>query len=472
MPLPDASQVFAPPNSPAVPIHLVRSPAEIERIETLTPAQRAWIAASGFKAGSAQHVLLPGASGEVEACIFSIKGDGQPSGDGAWLVGDLAAKLPAGTYRLEGLDDPKLLEAAAVSWGLGSYAFERYSKSKENAAGKPCLQLGDDALARRVKTIVESVWLGRDMITTPANDLGPAEIEAYVRALADRHGAECNAVVGDELLAQNYPLIHAVGRASTRPPRLIELSWGREGAPAVTLVGKGICFDTGGLDIKPASAMLMMKKDMGGSAVAVSLAAMIMGLGVDVRLRVLIAAAENSVAGNAFRPGDVLPSRAGLTVEIGNTDAEGRLVLADALARAGEDKPAVVATFATLTGAARVALGPDLPAMFSTDDAAAESVARQGLTAADPVWRMPFWPGYERNLDSSIADMNNVSDGPFAGAVTAALFLKRFAPSDATYMHFDLFGWRQARKPLGPKGGEPQVARAMLAYIESLVLRH
>lgn len=469
--LPSSAAVFSEAADDAIPIHLVRSGSDLARIEQLSSAQRAWALANDFSGRACQSLLLPGEDGSVAACLFGIgSGDsGVPCGAGEWLLGDLVAKLPAGTYAVSGASAPAALEAAAISWGLGAYAFRRYRKaSSAGGQERARLVLPSGTDHARIRASVDAIWLGRDMINTPANDLGPAEIEAYVRALAKREDASCEVIVGDDLLSRNFPLIHAVGRASPRAPRLIDLRWGRADAPTITLVGKGICFDTGGLDLKPASAMLLMKKDMGGAASALALASMIMATGLDVRLRLLIAAAENSVAGDAFRPGDVIKSRAGLTVEIGNTDAEGRLVLADALSLAAEEKPRLLASFATLTGAARVALGADLPAMFSTADKAAESITASGLEVADPVWRLPFWPGYEKNLDSAVADMNNVSDGPFAGAVTAALFLKRFAAGADTYVHFDLFGWRQAKRPLGPKGGEPHVARALLEYIQSL----
>ena len=291
--------------------------------------------------------------------------------------------------------------------------------------------------------------------------MGPEDIEHATRELAMRHGASVSVIAGDDLLTHNFPLIHAVGRASSRPPRLIDLAWGAEFDPKVTLVGKGIAFDTGGLDIKPSSGMLLMKKDMGGAASALALAHMVMSLKLKVRLRVVIPAAENSISGNAFRPSDVIRSRLGPTVEIGNTDAEGRLVLADAIALADEEAPRHLFTFATLTGAARVALGPDLPAMFCDDDELAQSLYQRGLAVGDPVWRLPFWPGYDRNIDSDIGDINNVSESPFSGAIIAALFLKRFVTRSRRFAHFDLYGWRPAARPLGPKGGEPHTARAV-----------
>jgi leucyl aminopeptidase len=321
-----------------------------------------------------------------------------------------------------------------------------------------------------VLNTVEAVWLGRDLINTPASDMGPAELEAAARALAARHGAKVGSIVGDALLDENFPMIHAVGRASPRPPRLIDITWkkkgGRRDAPLVTLIGKGITFDTGGLDIKPASAMLLMKKDMGGAATALATGHMIMGQGLDVRLRILIPSAENAVSGDAFRPSDVLTSRSGRTVEIGNTDAEGRLVLADALDLADEEEPGTVFVFATLTGAARTALGPELPALFTDDDALAASLAATGVRIGDPLWRLPLWPGYDKCLDSDVADMNNVWESPFAGAITAALFLKRFVKKAKRFVHLDLYGWRPAPRPLGPKGGEPQGARAVVETLK------
>jgi leucyl aminopeptidase len=315
----------------------------------------------------------------------------------------------------------------------------------------------------RVVAAVEAKWLGRDLVNTPAGDLGPAELEDAAREIAGLHGATVTSIVGDRLLAENFPMIHAVGRASTRPPRLVDIVYGRPDAPKVTIVGKGIVFDTGGLDIKTVAGMAIMKKDMGGAAAALAIAHMVMSERLDVRLRVLLPIAENSIAGNAFRPGDILQSRSGKTVEIGSTDAEGRLVLADALTLADAEAPDCLVTLATLTGAARVALGPDLPALYTDDDSLAEAIQRTGREIGDPSWRMPFWPGYERLFDSEIADMNNAGDSPFAGSITAALFLRRYVKKARRFAHFDLYAWRPAPRPLGPKGGETQVARTLVA---------
>jgi len=445
-------------------IWLVREGQPVEAIEGLSEAQRAWVASMGFKGAAKRHLAVPGPDGALAGVVLGIGNgaSGEPSGPSSLLVGQLAASLPSGRYAFSGpVDAP---EAAAVAWGLGAYKFRRYKSNGNNDSAPPGLVLPEGVSRAVVERIVEGVWLGRDLINTPANDLGPQDLEAAARALADRHDATVTVVEGDKL-AEDFPLIHAVGLASARPPRLIDVTWGSADAPKVTLVGKGICFDTGGLDIKPASGMLLMKKDMGGAAAALALAHMIMGSKLPVRLRVLIPAAENSVSGSAFRPGDVLRSRSGKTVEIGNTDAEGRLVLADALTLADEEKPDRLISFATLTGAARVALGPDVPPLYTDDDALSAELMASGSAIGDPLWRMPFWSGYERNLDSEVADMSNVSDGPFAGSVTAALFLRRFVRNAGTYAHLDIYGWRPAARALGPKGGEPQGARAVFEVL-------
>jgi len=433
----------------------------------LPEAQLAWLEANGFDGAARKYVMLPGASGALEGVVLGI---GAPDGPNAGvstatLLGTLPPMLPAGTYRLGDATtcDPTM---AVIAWGLGAYAFRRY---KANGSRKsPTLVMPEAADAKRAMAAVEGVWLGRDLINMPANDMGPAELELAARALGARHDATVDVVIGDDLIEKNFPLIHAVGRASARPPRLIDLTWGRADAVKVTLVGKGICFDTGGLDIKSASGMLLMKKDMGGAAAALSLAHMIMSAGLDVRLRVLIPAAENAIGGSAFRPSDVIRSRAGLTVEIGNTDAEGRLVLADALALADEEGPDHLFTFATLTGAARVALGPDLSPFFCDDEGLASEIGAAGATVADAVWRLPLTTPYESWLESNVADMNNVGEGGFAGAVVAAIFLKRFVKQARTFAHFDIYGWRPSPRALGPKGGEPNAARAVFEVVRRI----
>ena len=459
------SDVFLPEDATSsdVPIWLVEKGDPLTTIP-LESAQRSWLEAMGFVGNARQQTVLPGADGHIAGVAFGM-GDGAagaPCGPSELLLGHLAQTLPPGTYRLGQM--PQNPGLAALAWGLGSYKFGRYKGT--NRELPPKLRMPGGVNGASVIDSVDAVWRARDLINTPASDLGPGELEAATRDLAKRYGANVTVITGDDLLAQNFPMIHAVGRASSRAPRLIDVSWGRADAPTVTLVGKGICFDTGGLDIKPAAGMLLMKKDMGGAAAALTLAHMIMGQKLDVRLRVLIAAAENSVAGNAFRPGDVLTSRAGTTVEVGNTDAEGRLVLADALTLADEEAPQSVYVFATLTGAARVALGPDLPAFFTDDDAFAADLVATSAQVGDPVWRLPLWCGYESKLDSQVADMNNIWNAPFAGSIVAALFLKRFVKKTRRFAHFDLYGWRPSATALGPQGGEPQTARGLLAVLK------
>jgi leucyl aminopeptidase len=455
---PAAVLVAADRQGKSIPLWLARNAGWAAKAE-LSEAQKAWVAAQGFKGGARKHLLLPGADGSLAGAVLGLgeERSGDPMDRPELALGALPGLLPPGLYHLaDDLADPEL---AAVAWGLGAYRYRRYKSADGEEIAR--LRVPRAADLPRVQAQVEGVWLGRDLINAPASDMGPEELEAAARHLAAQHGAGVTSIVGDDLLSQNFPMIHAVGRASTRPPRLIDLTWGQPNARRVTLVGKGICFDSGGLDIKPASAMLIMKKDMGGAASVLALGHMIMAAKLDVRLRILIPAAENSIAGNAFRPGDVLRSRAGRTVEIGNTDAEGRLVLADALALADEERPDTLVSFATLTGAARVALGPDLPPCYADDDDFAARIVAAGNRVGDPVWRMPLWRGYEPFLDSQVADMNNVSETPFAGSVTAALFLRRFVKNARRFAHLDIYGWRPAAKPLGPKGGEPQAARAL-----------
>jgi leucyl aminopeptidase len=377
--------------------------------------------------------------------------------------GRLAALLPAGDYALSGeFDDAGL---AGLGWLLQGYRFERYRAPNPATAR---LVLPDGVDGEELSLIADSVALARDLVNTPANDMGPAEIEAAIRALATECDATVASIVGDDLLARNFPMIHAVGRASPRLPRLIDLVWGEPSHPKVTLVGKGVAFDTGGLDLKPSAAMLLMKKDMGGAAAAIAAARMIMLAKLPVRLRLLVPAVENAVSGSAFRPGDVLASRKGLSVEIGNTDAEGRLILADALALADEEAPELLLDYATLTGAARVALGPELPPFYTHDEGLAAEIARLGMAVNDPAWRMPLWPPYDGLLDSKVADLNHVSSGGMAGSLTAALFLNRFVEKTASYAHFDIYAWNPSAKPGRPEGGECQAARLTHALVKQL----
>ncbi|MER9410789.1 leucyl aminopeptidase family protein [Mesorhizobium sp. M0589] len=433
----------------ALPVHLVASDG-LEALG-LSPSMTAWAAANGFSGEAGRTLAVPGDNGSLAGALFGV-GDGE----GALAVGMLARALPEGDWHFAAA--PAEPELAAIALVLGGYVFTRYGK-KSGKTLRFALPLGVDA--GRVRRIADGVFLARDLVNTPTSDMGPDELEKAVRTLAATHKAEVSVIKGDDLLKQNFPMIHAVGRASVGAPRLIDMVWGPEGAPKVTLVGKGVCFDTGGLDIKPSSGMLLMKKDMGGAANVLGLASMIMAAGLKIRLRVLIPAVENSIAGNAFRPGDVLTSRKGITVEIGNTDAEGRLVLADALALADDEEPELLIDMATLTGAARVALGPDLPPFYTGDEALASELAAASVAVEDPLWRMPLWRPYDARLASKIADINNVTTDGFAGSVTAALFLKRFVERTTGWAHFDIFAWNPSDRPYGPAGGEAQGIRAL-----------
>ena len=408
-----------------------------------------------FEPKPGQFLLLPGEDGALSGVLFGLEAADKPEKD-RFLPGRLPGLLPAGTYRFaNAAHDPRL---AVLAFALGAYKFTRYRKGEAYAAK---LELPDTLDGAELSRMAEGVCLARDLINTPANDMGPAELEEAARQVAGRHGATFRAVTGDELLKQNFPLIHAVGRASPRAPRLLDLTWGDAAHPKITLVGKGVCFDTGGLDVKTESGMLNMKKDMGGAANVLALALMVMDAKLKVRLRVLIPAVENAVAGNAFRPLDIFKSRKGLNVEIGNTDAEGRLVLADALALACEEKPDLLIDLGTLTGAARVALGPDLPPFYTNDETLALDVARCAKQENDPLWRMPLWPPYDAWLDSKVANINNAPSGTFAGSITCALFLQRFVEDATSWLHVDIYGWTPSAKPARPEGGECQAARAI-----------
>jgi len=444
----------------AVPVHVVSKTGWLRLQEALAPEGLRFALAQGFAARPGQHLVLPDATGALAAVLLGVDASDARRRD-PFAPGRLAALLPAGDYVLKGeIDDPGL---AALGWLLQGYRFDRYRKPSAAVAR---LVVPDGVDGGELSLIADSVALARDLVNTPANDLGPAEIEAAIRELGQACDATVASIVGDDLLARDFPMIHAVGRASPRQPRLVDLVWGDPAHPKVTLVGKGVAFDTGGLDLKPSASMLLMKKDMGGAAAAIAAARMIMLAKLPVRLRLLVPAVENSVSGCAFRPGDVLASRKGLSVEIGNTDAEGRLILADALALADEEAPELLIDYATLTGAARVALGPDLPPFYSHDEGLAQEIARLGLAVNDPVWRMPLWPPYDRLLDSKIADVNHVSSGGMAGSVTAALFLNRFVEKTASYAHFDIYGWTPTAKPGRPEGGECQAARLTYALVK------
>jgi leucyl aminopeptidase len=399
----------------------------------------AFAKAAGFEPSPGRHALLPGPDGALAAVLFGLEEEGKPFNP--FLPGTLAGVLPRGVYRFANAARDQRLAALAVA--LGAYRFIRYGKP----ANEVRVEVPEQPDGADLSRIVEAVYLARDLINTPTNDMGPGELADAATALATRHGAAIDVTVGDDLLTRNFPLIHAVGRAAARPPRLIDIGWGDPDAPKVTLVGKGVCFDSGGLDIKSDSAMLLMKKDMGGAASVLALAHMIMDRRLDVRLRVLIPAVENSISGGAFRPLDVYKSRKGLQVEVGNTDAEGRLVLADALALADEESPDLLVDMGTLTGAARVALGPDLPPFYTDDETLAGDVARHAGAAHDPLWRLPLWRPYDAMLDSKVADMNNIATGGFAGSIICALFLNRFVGGAKAWLHLDIYAWTPSPKP-------------------------
>jgi leucyl aminopeptidase len=431
--------------------------------ETLGPPPRAAAALAGFSADARQVVLLGDDEGRLARVLFGVGGDPK-----AEMFRDLAGRLPAGAYRLE--QTPKGLtgEAVAVAFALGAYRFDRYRK----ATPSPQLAPPAGADADEIVHVSHALHLARDMINTGANDMGPLQVETIAREIAEAHGARIEVTTGEALIEAGYPAVHAVGRAaaSHRAPRMIEISWAGPGAgatsPLVAVVGKGVVFDSGGLDIKPTAGMRQMKKDMGGAAHALALGRMIMAAGLPIRLAVLIPAVENAISGDAMRPGDVITSRKGLSIEVGNTDAEGRLILADALTRAAELGPDLTIDLATLTGAARVALGPDLPPFYTDDDRLADEILAASKATDDPVWRMPLWRGYEAAIDSDVADVTNEPDAwAQAGSITAALFLRRFAPSGGAWVHFDIFAWNPRNRPGWPKGAEVQAIRALYALL-------
>ena len=446
----------------ANPIHLVDKTTFEDWAKTRPAEDRALLSAHRFdgKSGFA-FVILPKKADEFE--VVSAVADAQSLSP--WCLAKLGESLPEGTYKLASGEPGQ----AALGWLLAQHRFDNYrSKKDETERGPRVLVTGEPAKIDPNVRLAEAVSLVRDLVNTPAGDLGPAELEQAVRQVAEQVGAEVRVTSGKDL-SLGYPLIAAVGAAATadRTPRLIELEWGRPDHPRVAIIGKGVCFDSGGLDLKPASGMRLMKKDMGGSAHALALAKLIAEERLPVRLHLLIPAVENAVSGAAYRPGDIVKSRQGLHVEIDNTDAEGRLVLADALTKAGESGPELIVDFATLTGAARIALGPDLPALFSSDDQFADDLAKAGKDIADPSWRMPLWDAYDDMLKSDVADMVNSAGSPMAGAVVAAMFLKRFVPKQAIWAHFDTYAWRDKAKPGRPKGGEALGLRAVFAVLSN-----
>ena len=444
----------------AIGVFVTDEPGLDEAASAIGGNAPAWIKSSGYKPVAGRHLLVPGADGALAGVIAAAPSSMDPFGP--LSLGRLAADLPPGTYRLA--NPPERPDLAALGWLLGTYQFTGY-RSGNGAAGSARLIVPEGADRADVVRIAQGCYRAMDLVNLPANDLGPDALAAAAGNLAADYGADCSEIVGDDLIAANLPLIHAVGRASAQAPRLVDFTWGDQAAPKVTLVGKGVTFDTGGLDLKPSAAMLLMKKDMGGAANVLGLAQMIMDAGLDLRLRVLLPIVENSVAGASFRPGDVLTSRKGLTVEIGNTDAEGRLILADAMALGDEEEPELMVDMATLTGAARVALGPDLPPFYTHDDDIASALATHAMDQADPVWRMPLWPPYDKWINGKVGDISNAPEKPMAGSITAALFLSRFVEKAHSHIHFDVYAWTPQSRPHAPRGGAAQAIRALYALI-------
>ncbi|MCF6234292.1 MAG: leucyl aminopeptidase family protein [Rhodobacteraceae bacterium] len=458
---------FSTDSKSAIPLHVIDQPSFDTWLAHQTDQVKSWVVANDFKGARCEVLLVPGGNGRPLMALLGYGTAGQRA-KRRFHLAVAAEKLPKGVYQITSGIADEHLETECFGWLMSSYRFDRYRphtvKDTQLIAPK-----GVDAA--RLETIAAAEWLIRDLINTPASDMGPSDLEAAVADVAKTHGADMSVIRGDDLLGQNFPLIHTVGRAvghcEPRAPRLIDMRWGKTG-PTLTLVGKGVCFDTGGLNLKPRASMGQMKKDMGGAANVLGLAQIIMRLKLPVQLRVLIPAVENSVAGNAFRPGDVLMSRKGLTIENNNTDAEGRLVLADALALADEETPDLIISMATLTGAARVAVGSDLAPFYTDDTASALALGAAGDRVEDPLWRMPFHEPYELKIEPAIADLDNAPSGGFAGSITAALFLRRFV-GQSRYVHFDIFAWQSANAPARPKGGLGQGPRAILDALPDLL---
>ena len=440
-----------------VPIHMV-SPETMSRIiKNFIPSQKQWIKNRDFDAKPQSICLVPGDNGNISCVLF-----GQPSSSDRLGVGLLAQNLPAGTYSFGNGFKNKTQDSLA--FGLGGYKFLQYKSKEKSQSAK--LLIDKSVNFDHLNLILQGVFKARDLINIPAIDLGPAELSSEAKKLIVAGGGKVKIHKGNELIKKEFPLIYSVGQGSDRKPRLIDATWGDKRNPKVTLVGKGVCYDTGGLNLKPGSSMSLMKKDMGGAANVLGLASMIIASDLKVRLRVLIPAVENSVSGSSFRPGDILKSRQGISVEIGNTDAEGRLVLADALDLADEESPELLIDMATLTGAARVALGVEVVPFYTNDDKLANNIFKHSRLTADPIWRMPLWSPYQKLLDSKVADTNNISGGAFAGSVTAALFLSKFVSKAKSWVHFDIYGWIPRSKPYGPEGGEAQGIRALFSYLQ------
>ena len=459
---------------PAMPdnIYLIDKGKPACLIRALTPAMLAdwkhglagphlaWMETAHFTAADGEVLLLPDSAGGLEGVLLGLGKTPDPM-----ALAALPKKLPAGAYRLDKAAPQAVADMAALAWALGCYRFDLYKKTKHEGDW-PLLVLDKGQDRGRIDRLNRAVYSARHLINTPAADMGPAALEAVVQRLAKAHKAKLSVISGDDLLAQNYPMIHAVGRAAQEAPRFLDLVWGDEAAPKLTLIGKGVCFDTGGLNLKPGNYMDLMKKDMGGAALAIALADAVMEGQLPVRLRLMIGAVENAIGPDAFRPGDVLESRKGLSVEIGNTDAEGRLVLADMLAEGDSESPDMMVDFATLTGAARVAMGPEVTPFYTHSDTLAAGLSAAAMHAHDPLWRMPLWAGYDGWLDSSIADVSHISSSPMGGSITAALFLARFVEACPDWVHFDTYAWNAKSRIGRPVGGEAQAIRAVYDYLE------
>lgn len=453
----DPKALLAGRTKKAVALHRI-TPADLNKSgKAISNQALQWASANGFTGKTGEHCIVPDATGAIGSVLV---GTGDAGSQSPMAHGSLARSLPSGTYAFE--EKPKDAVLSDLAWAMGGYCFDRYNKKSGNKPAKLVAQGGTDALRQ-----AQGVFIARDLINTPANDMGPNELEKAFRKIATVHKAKVTVIKGNDLLKKNFPMVHAVGRASSDAPRVLDMRWGKTSHPKITLVGKGVTFDTGGLNIKPGGSMALMKKDMGGAANVLGLAHMIMDAKLPVRLRVIIGAVENAISGNAFRPGDILPSRKGLSVEIGNTDAEGRLVLGDCLAWGDEEKPDLMVDMATLTGAARVALGPDLPPFYTDDDTFSNALMTKADDVCDPLWRMPLWQPYQSMLGSKVADVNHITAGGFGGSITAALFLSRFVDKAKTWAHFDIFGWVPADKPWAKMGGEAQAIRALYGHIKA-----
>ncbi|WP_025311464.1 leucyl aminopeptidase family protein [Roseicyclus elongatus] len=455
---------FSAPVDGAIPILLIAPEACDDAMTNLPDNAAAWAKFHRFSGGLGEVCVLPGPAGGPETVLIGL-GGAEDRARQRFAIGAAIARLPEGDYRIETLPDAADAEEIALGYLLSLYRFDRY-RAQSPASARLAAPEGLDAA--RLERIATAEAMTRDLVNTPAEDMGPDALEAALRDLAAEFGAEVHATHGDSLLDANLPLIHTVGRASDEAPRLLDMTWG-DGGPSLTLVGKGVCFDTGGLNLKPGASMALMKKDMGGAANVLGLARMIMSEGLKLRLRVLIPAVENAVSGNAFRPGDISTARNGMTVEINNTDAEGRLVLADALCLAAEDNPDLLISMATLTGAARVAVGPDIAPFFTDDEGLAAALSRCAVEVADPVWRLPFHTPYEAMIEPGIADLDNAPKGGMAGAITAALFLRRFAAPAPRYAHFDIYAWQPSAAPARPKGGVGQGIRALFEALPEVL---